>query len=99
MKMPAPYWTVNYQVDRRNHHHRCQCCNRNIADGETVLMHRFAKGTKALHVSCADRKTINGFTWRELFEAHGMAYLAYSGWPDAKAWMETAPIAQPGAVA
>lgn len=97
MKMPSPVWSMTYSASRRTHRHRCACCNRIIKDGEAVLMARVAKGTKCVHDECGTLPYGTcGFTFRDGLEAWGMAYLAASGWPEARRFMSTDPICRPG---
>lgn len=98
MRMPDPIWSMTYSAKRRKHHHRCFVCRRVIQDGEPVLMARTrTKVTKCIHETCSDsRATPNGFTARDLLEAHGMQYLARCGWADAQRFLETAPICTVG---
>lgn len=93
MKMPSAYWIMAYTASKRKHNHRCQCCNKIVADGEQVYMARIAGfKTRVLHVDCASRISFNGFTCLQYLEAHGMGYLASCGWKEAKDWLIVAPI-------
>lgn len=53
--MAARSWECVYHHDRRVHRHRCHACARIIETGERVLMWRIRRGTKAVHIECADR--------------------------------------------
>lgn len=97
MKMPPPLWPAVYSSIRRKHSHRCQCCRKIIAEGEAVLMARVVgKATRCMHEACA-AKPFGGssLTGRDFLEGWGMEYLAACGFPEAKAFIETAPIFQP----
>ncbi len=48
-------WEADYQHDRRLHRHRCHCCARIVNTGDRVLMWRVGKGTKLVHIKCADK--------------------------------------------
>ena len=69
MNRPTLYETT-YAHDRRKHRHRCQCCNRIINEGESVVMWAISGGSRALHVACAERGTGLGITQRELAQLH-----------------------------
>lgn len=64
-----------YAHDRRQHRHRCRCCNRIIEAGEAVVMLRHPRkhGTWALHSGCADSRHSEAYTWREVFRVWGAA--------------------------
>jgi hypothetical protein len=47
-------WEATYKHDRRAHRHRCHQCARIVNEGEQVVMWRVRKGTKAVHLECAD---------------------------------------------
>lgn len=73
MKRPVLF-EIDYQHDRRKHRHRCQCCNKIVAEGERVIMYPVShKATRVLHVSCADKQSFE-LTYRELAQAHCDAY-------------------------
>lgn len=105
MKMPSPTWEATYAADRRKHRHRCRVCCRIIQPGERVLMARVCGGrrrqvTKAIHLDpCATARTPEGTTERDLLAAHGMAYLARCGWPEAQRFLDTSPLFRSGASA
>lgn len=63
MTRPAPY-ECDYAHDRRKHRHRCQACSRIINEGERVVMWAVSKGSRALHIACADVMSFNGVTHR-----------------------------------
>lgn len=99
MKMPAAIWPMTYSASRRKHSHRCQCCRKIIAEGEAVLMARVVgKATRCMHEDCA-AKPFGGstLTGRDFLEGWGMEYLAGCGWPQARAWLDAAPINKPAA--
>lgn len=100
MSYGAAYWKLtSYRADRRQHHHRCQCCNRIIETGEHVYMARIVgRKTHALHVDCAGKEAINGFTHLQLLEAHGYEYLAAIGSTMAKRWLDAAAITKAGPI-
>ena len=76
MQASAPVWEVEYQADRRRHHHRCRCCNRVLIDGERALMVRVSwKKTYAIHLGCGDKQHgAAAWTWRDAFAHWGAAY-------------------------
>jgi len=97
MKMPNAYWPMTYAADRRNHKHRCACCNKVIQPGAAVFMCKTdSRTTRCMHQECA-AKPFGGtaFTGEQFIEAWGMAYLAGCGYKDAKAFMDTNPINKP----
>lgn len=102
MKMPAATWPMIYWSSRRKHNHRCQCCRKIIAEGDEVLMAKVVgKASRCVHVACASRPyptQDSPLTWRDALEGWGMEYLAACGWPEAKDFIETAPIFKPAGV-
>ena len=60
-----PVWTAtSYATDRRTHRHRCKCCNRVIAVGDTAVVSRVSgKKTIAVHGACADLVVVPGRAW------------------------------------
>lgn len=62
-------WACVYKHDQRKHRHRCRACQKTINEGETVLMCRFKRGTRAVHETCADTSTgiTETYTWRDAF--------------------------------
>lgn len=76
MRSPAPVWEVEYQADRRGHHHRCRCCNRVLKDGEQALMVRVGwKKTYAIHMDCGGMQHGSAaWTWRDAFKHWGEEY-------------------------
>ncbi|UUZ66383.1 hypothetical protein LP417_35880 (plasmid) [Polaromonas sp. P1-6] len=94
MTPPAAIWEVQYQADRRNHHHRCKCCMRVLADGDQALMIRVAaKKTHVIHLACGSVQHGDAaWTWRDAMEYWGIEYLNRCGW-------EISLPAQPKAVA
>lgn len=80
MQRPSPYECV-YAHDRRNHRHRCQCCNKIINEGENVVMWRIsAKISRALHQNCADKPSFDGISQRQLAHLHSNEYAKVLGY-------------------
>lgn len=75
MRRPDPTWETDYKHDRRSHRHRCRECNRIINAGDRVVMGRFARGTFAVHATCADKGDV-----RAKLSAWGLAGLKARGW-------------------
>lgn len=70
MQRPNVY-ECSYAHDRRNHRHRCQCCNKIVNQGETVLMYKIsAKVSRVLHIACADKPSFDNLTFRQLAQLH-----------------------------
>jgi hypothetical protein len=61
--MTERMWESDYRHDKRSHRHRCHCCARIVQAGERVLMWRVAKGTKLVHLACADKPHPCGTYW------------------------------------
>lgn len=70
MQRPVPYQML-YAHDRRNHRHRCQCCNKIVNAGEEVVMYKIsAKVSRVLHIGCADKMSFDNLTYRQLAKLH-----------------------------
>jgi hypothetical protein len=48
-------WECVYKHDRRLHRHRCHQCAKIVSEGERVIMWRASRGTKVIHIDCADK--------------------------------------------
>jgi hypothetical protein len=82
MRRPEPVWECEYKNDRRNHRHRCFCCNRIVEPGMRVLMCRHGDGTRTAHIECVDRPHGNfaKITTRRVMEIWGLQVLKRQGW-------------------
>ena len=79
MHRPNIYETT-YAHDRRKHRHRCLCCWKIIDAGERVLMWPIRKGSRAMHIECAEHPTGVGVTFRQLAQLHVDEYARGLGW-------------------
>jgi hypothetical protein len=74
-------YECSYAHDRRNHRHRCQCCNKIVNTDEQVIMYKISsKVSRVLHIECADKPSFDNLTFRQLAQLHSNEYAKACGY-------------------